>query len=230
MRSIKKVVTLGVLICTLGLSAYAEDIVTSSNPESKWSGSVFGDVGGQEGIGPKNFSISEDPSGSINVRAANNKGKIASSTDGLIYYYQEIDPSEDFTMTALMEINDYSSNNQVAFGLMVRDEILLDEHDSDFGTDYVAAGAIRLADPVVKHTLTRIEGKQGRKGDYSYNPSAGDELRVNLEKNGNTYTTWVEDEEAVVTEMEFSGDTMYIGVFAVRNADVTFNEVEIETE
>lgn len=93
-----------------------------------WAGSAFG-----SGIGSINedshspFEIFESADGSVNLQVAGNKGKIASSEDGIVMYFQEIDANADFTLSATAHVNTYdASNNQSAFGLMLRDNMFSD--------------------------------------------------------------------------------------------------------
>ena len=52
-------------------------------------------------------------------------GKIAASNDGFTYYYQELDPSENFILKGTVKVNKlWNKNNQVSFGAMVRDKLI----------------------------------------------------------------------------------------------------------
>ncbi len=94
-----------------------------------WYGSVFGDDGNKtvtEDSHPYH-NITESPDGSVNLSVTNNNGKISSSTDGPVMYFQEIGANENFTLTATAHINSYNAtNNQSAFGLMLRDNMFSD--------------------------------------------------------------------------------------------------------
>ena len=54
-------------------------------------------------------------------------------------YYKKIPVNVNFTLKAKMTINDYFYNNQVSFGLMVRDDMYIDKKMPDVLGDYVAA-------------------------------------------------------------------------------------------
>ena len=46
-------------------------------------------------------------------------------------YYKKIPVNVNFTLKAKMTINDYFYNNQVSFGLMVRDDMYIDKKMPD---------------------------------------------------------------------------------------------------
>lgn len=64
--------------------------------------------------------------GKVTVYSEGGKGKIVpGSTDGLTFYYTEIDPeTENFTLTATVKVDNWTlSNGQEGFGLMVADTV-----------------------------------------------------------------------------------------------------------
>ncbi|TCT13869.1 Ig-like protein group 3 [Natranaerovirga pectinivora] len=195
-----------------------------------WEDSFFGDIGGQDKINPVDYEITPNEDGTLRMRVSNNRGKIAGSTDGLAFYYKEVPANLNFEITAKAKINEYSVNNQVSFGLMVRDEILHNISEGTLSTDYVAAGPLGLARDA-EYTFSRKDGSLSREGFFGVNPVPGDVLDLSIRKAGNTYVLTVGNEEPVVYEdFEFAGNTLYVGMYAVRNADITFSDFDIKVD
>src|SRR5690625_1716818 len=78
------------LFPNLNIVAHAEETVedpfegiVNISRDSDWQGSVFGDVGGQDGINKENFEIKENEDNTVTLRSSNNKGKIASNSEGM---------------------------------------------------------------------------------------------------------------------------------------------------
>ncbi|TCK98605.1 Ig-like protein group 3 [Natranaerovirga hydrolytica] len=227
------------IVSSMTLTVFAEE---TSDPfegminiaeDSLWQGSVFGDIGGQDDINSENFDITENEDGTVNMSVKDNRGKVASTSDGLAYYYQEVSPEDNFELKATMTINDFTLNNQVSFGLMVRDEVLENENTGNtFGTDYVAAGAYRLGDDNVEYAFAREGGSLSRPGvTYTASPVPGDTIDISIQKSGNTYVLTVGDEDPYIfQDFDFEGDQLFAGLYVIRNADVTFSNVSLNVD
>ena len=108
-----------------------EDEMISIN--SDWKGTVFGDVGGNNNITSENFGITEVNDNLVNMYARNGSGKISTSTDGIGYYYTEIPTDADFDFSVTAEVVHFDPDNQVAFGVMLRDVVYENKSGSDYG-------------------------------------------------------------------------------------------------
>jgi len=124
-------------------------IWTTTDP---WWGTVFGDCGGQtkitDGI---SFAITEGAT-NVTLRSGTETGavgKIAGTTDCIAMYFQQIPADKDFTLTATATVNFIASNNQVSFGLMLRDAAWIDIYDPSLVSNYVAAGPLKIASTLV---------------------------------------------------------------------------------
>ncbi len=101
-------------------SATVEKTVEAS-AEVKWYFSAYGSSTNTSSNG---YEELED--GSVRVYSTGNKGKIVpGSTDGLAFYYTEIDPATtNFTLTATAKVNEWTlSNGQEGFGIMAADRV-----------------------------------------------------------------------------------------------------------
>lgn len=221
---------------------YVESVYDSSNLKQSelWAdygifkGTVFGDIGGTPS---KNNQILEtDANGNMHIAVMNNKGKIASAADGIAMYYYKIPADASFTLTADMTINAFDGNNQVAFGLMVRDAMYIDVNSKDANGDSVNAAFSRLADMTNGTAFYNCYARKD--GKLIYGPSllraytAGETVTMVLSGTADGYSTKIGKEETVSGGFDFKltgldEDYVYIGMFAARNADVTFSNITL---
>lgn len=196
-----------------------------------WNGTVFGNVGGEDKITGGDFtSVVTDSTVTLGV--ANNRGKIASTVDGIMMYYVQIPAGTTFTLTAKATVNSLAKNNQVSFGLMARDELYIDTSISDPIGDYVAVG-------------TRNQGKIncfGRKSGKLFDGptatekyAAGDTVELKLVGTADGYTLSYGDNETVSAGFDYAltsidPDYIYVGFYVARNANVTFSDISLEAE
>ena len=123
---------------------FSDELADSKNFKDAYGfkGTVFGDVTTLP-TESDNYILEEVPGG-IHIAVKNNDGKISTVTDGIAMYYKKIPVNVNFTLKAKMTINDYFYNNQVSFGLMVRDDMYIDKKMPDVLGDYVAAAPLNL--------------------------------------------------------------------------------------
>lgn len=193
-------------------------------------GTVFGNVGGQDKITGGDFAAAVDGT-QVQMQVKNNRGKIASTVDGLMMYYVQLPAGTSFTLTAKATVNSLAKNNQVSFGLMARDDLYLDTSISDPIGDYVAVG-------------TRNQGAVncfGRKSGALYDGpaaavtyGAGDTVELTLTGTADGYTLRYGDNEVVSAGFDYpltanDPDYIYVGLYVARNADVTFRDVQLTT-
>jgi len=196
-----------------------------------WYGTVFGDVGGENKIANGSFFANE-VEGGMNIGVTGNAGKISSATDGLIFYYTRLPAGTAFTLSATATINDMAANNQVSFGLMARDDLYIDAYVKDTMGDYVAAG-------------TRNQGAFngfGRKSGVLVNGpaaevvyAAGDTLDLKIVGTADGFTLTYGENTPVSAGFDYAlttvdSDYIYVGFYAVRNANITFNNVKLVTD
>ncbi len=198
-----------------------------------FQGTVFGDVGGNPSTA--NQTLETDANGNMHIAVANNKGKISSTSDGIAMYYYRLPADATFTLTADMTINSFASNNQVAFGLMVRDAMYIDTNSKDANGDSVNAAFYRLADLTSgsgHNCYARKDGKLISGGSLTGTYAVGDTVTLVLSGTADGYATTIGEEETVTGGFDFKltsydADYVYIGMFAARNADVTFSNIRL---
>lgn len=196
-----------------------------------WKGTVFGNIGGEPSI--ENQILEADTNGNMHIAVMNNKGKIASSADGIAMYYYKIPSNATFVLTANATINKLVLNDQVSFGLMARDDMYIDYNTSDFMGDYVAAAPLKLTKAAgIWNCFARKSGVLTQGGVCSNSFSIGDTVNFRMEGNEDGFACGFGDESVITGGFDFKltsidSDYMYIGMFVARNADITFSDIQL---
>ena len=134
-----------------------------------------------------------------------------------------------------------NANNQVSFGATVRDKVFVNDGnttDSITLGDYVTAGPIEMLKTVKGDALpgdmsfayTRKAGALSDKQTTTLTsvPQPGDDIPVSIKKSGTNYTVTFGTESAVIDGSGLSmTDDIYVGFFASRCADITYNNVKV---
>lgn len=194
-------------------------------------GTVFGDIGGV--VSKEFYTLEKDVDGNLHMAARQNKGKIASNSDGIAMYYRKVPANATFTLKAKVKINDYFYNDQVSFGLMVRDDCYLDQPSGDLLGDYVAAAPLLLThEAEAWNCFARKSGvlTQGGTCSRAYRP--GDEIDLEITGTSDGYACKLGDEPAITGGFDFKltsidSENVYAGMFVSRNADVTFSKISL---
>ena len=247
-QEIKKLNVAGIADHILSAEAPVKSEVLKPNPDYKeadykpvtgestlwkkagiWSGSVFGNVGGNPST--VNQTLETDADGNIHIAVRNNKGKIAGTADGIAMYYYKVPASSSFTLTAKATINSFDSNDQVSFGLMARDDMYLDKNTTDALGDYVAAGPLKLKTGAW-NCFARKSGVLTQGGTCTKAIAAGDTIDLKIESNSDGYACTFGQEETVTGGFDFKlttidSDYVYVGMYVARKADVTFSDVKL---
>lgn len=178
-----------------------------------------------------------DPTNKVDAQ-----GKIGSDQDGIVMYYQQLKADDDFTISATAHVNGiWNYDNQVSFGATVRDKVLVNDGtttDSITLGDYVTAGPIEMLKTVKGDALpgdmsfayTRKAGVLSDKQTTTLTsvPQPGDDIPVSIKKSGTNYTVTFGTESAVIDGSGLSmTDDIYVGFFASRCADITYNNVKV---
>lgn len=180
-----------------------------------------------------------DPTVNPQPSSSRSTGKIASGSEGMVYYYQELKADDDFTLSATASVNAiYNANNQVSFGASVRDNVLPLDGTSEEAkaTANVSAGPVKMANAEkggmafgwVRPTAASEMDTSNTTSTLTVAPTVGKEYPVSIKKSGTAYTITFGDESATIDGSEFAmSDSIYAGLFAARCADVTFTNVRL---
>jgi hypothetical protein len=203
---------------------------------SAWKGSVFGDIGGNPSTA--NFGITENVDKSVTITSAKvatgNKGKISSSSEGMAYYFREVDANDNFELSATVKVDAWTStaDAQQSFGIMLRKDILMNENQGAttppalkaYTGEYIAIGAI---DQKMKgfykngNPLTQV--RTGYEFNAASVPNVGVSYALSLKKSGNVYLLKIGNQTQVIDKIV--GGFAYAGLYVARNAAATFSDV-----
>lgn len=197
-----------------------------------YKGTVFGDV--LENVSSDNFTLEADKDGNMHIAVRNNMGKISAVTDGIAMYYKKVDITQNFRLSAKVRVNKIFSNDQVSFGLMVRDDCYIDECMPDILGDYVAAAPLcitRRENTV--GTFARKSGKLVEGPVTGFAIEEGKEYSLVLSSSQDGYMAQFADGPEVTGGYDFKLTAIdpahvYVGMFAARNVDVTFYDIKWE--
>ena len=213
---------------------FSDELTDSKNFKDAYGfkGTVFGDVTTLP-TESDNYILEEVPGG-IHIAVKNNDGKISAVTDGIAMYYKKIPVNVNFTLKAKMTINDYFYNNQVSFGLMVRDDMYIDKVTPDILGDYVAAAPLLLThENAPANCFARKSGKLVYGGTCTRGYKPGETVKVQIESTSDGYACTFGDETTITGGFDFKltaldPENVYLCMFAARNADVTFSDVRLD--
>jgi len=205
-----------------------------------WYGSVFGDVGKGSETDKEKFYLGKDAAGNMNIRAGitGNVGKIAGTSDGIAMYYVRIPAGAAFSLKADVTLNGFNAagkpGKQQAFGLMVRDDMYVDEYVSSTMGDYVAAG-LTFQDSNKNmgcNTFARKAGVRVDGAQLAAAPAAGDTVSLELASTTDGYSAKYGANDAVIEGYDFAlnavdGDYVYVGFFAARSIDISVSNIEL---
>lgn len=173
-------------------------------------------------------SASDTGKGGISIEATGGKINGDAKNQGLNTFMYKLDSSVDFTITTQATLNSIEANEQAAFGLMVRDEI--GEHGSgDLDTTknnfaFVGGYGKKKAEGYAGYKTTKIG--HTRLGE---SPAVGGTYDLAIQKVGDSVKLYFDGkcvDERSAKDL-ITDDTMYVGLFAARNAKVTFNNVKL---
>ena len=209
-------------------------------------GTAFGNIGGSivladpdtglPAIGEKTqlHTLETDKDGNCHMAATNSVGKIASNEEGMDMYFNQLPADAEFELTAKATVNRIDKNNQVAFGLIARDNILIDEYKKGFTGDQVVAGTLgnTAACNCFIRKDTILGGVDGKiKGD-SITVEEGKTYDLKLTHSSDGYACQFDNYPVQTGGYDFAltfndEDYQYVGMFVSREIDVTFSDVKL---
>lgn len=210
-----------------GSEAGSPALVETTSAALEWKTSIFGNS-----TNTTDNTITVNPNGSITVASLNNKGKISSNADGIAYYYTQLDTGTPFQITADVFVDSIATgNSQISFGLMLRKTVGANGATAGHLSNFAAVGACNQ----------NIQAFYRNNESNSPSVTAAN-LITTAATTGSAYTLKLINTEdnkcivscganiAVINSADlFAGDKLNIGLFAARNAKVTFSNVNLIT-
>ena len=213
---------------------YVQKAYSSFNPASNegnkvtgdWYKTAFGDLGGSFSNGNLTATYASDK---FTVSYAG-KGKIANGGDGMAAIFQQIGKDENFTITAHAKVTAFDSSvsvKQAGFGIMLRDDIYMNQAVTSLKSAYVTAGALTKegTDAV---NFSRTESTSPNGDNLSFEIAKDTEVDLEMTKTGNTVKVkfgTVEKTFTTDTLFTVDGDYIYLCLFANRGLTVEYSNV-----
>ena len=194
-----------------------------------WYKTAMGELGG-DSISPFEISYAD---GIYTVgNATGNKGKIESKVDGFAAAFMQIEKDKNFTATATVKVKSHTaSNSQASFGMMLRDDIIIDKRDTTLASNYVSAGALSTKGVIFSRenkTLSSVDKNMDSVGGNVF--TVGNTYELSITRVGQTVTGKFGTAEKVYTDFDFfarDNDYMYLCLYAVRSTVVEFSNVSV---
>ena len=154
------------------------------------------------------------------------KSKFESGADGFAAAFMQVDIKKNFTISANVKVktvNSGLSNSQGGFGIMLRDDILVDTREDALASNYVAAGLLNKKAPI----FSRESGTLTSSGS-SNAIAANDTHTISIERVGQSVVVKFDTTTKTFTDFDFvavDNNYMYLCLFANRGLVVEFSKV-----
>ena len=190
-----------------------------------WYKTAFGTLGGASKVKDYSFSYAENK---FTVKAGEGS-KFAATQDGTGAIFVQIDESKNFTATAKAKVtaSASSASDQIAFGMMLRDDIYIDTNITTVASNFVSASVTGKG----KANMSRIVNTSlGYGGAMPFTLNAEYELTVKrvgqvvdvtVKQGANSVTTKFTD----ISFVGVDNTKIYLCLFANRGLTVEFSEV-----
>ena len=201
-----------------------------------WYGTAFGNTGGNPQSAGNGYVAMEITEGTFQVgqSAGSNKGKFENSSDGFAFAFRQVEANKNFRLTVTATVITTASTKQAGFGLMLRDDVIIDQTASGtVSTNYVAAGILATSDSEMCILFDRENSKLNKSSNkVSGLYAEGDTATMTIERIGQSVTTTVVYKGVTYTDTYYDFDFlatdtgyMYIGMFANRGTVVEYTDV-----
>lgn len=202
-----------------------------------WYGTAFGNTGGNPQSSSNGYIAKETAEGVFQVGqhldSGSNKGKFEGASDGFAFLFRQVDVYKDFTLTVTGKVIYTGSTKQAGFGLMLRDDCVIDQSSSgSISTNYVTAGfycdSSSMYANFYRENESLVKGKTTVDGlaavDDTFTMTIeriGQTVNVSVTYNGETYEASHVDFDFLARDTQY----MYVGMFANRGTVIEFTNV-----
>ena len=193
-----------------------------------WYHTAMGILGGATKV--SEYSFNKD-NGKYTI-ATGSGSKFAAAQDGFGAIFTQIDITKNFTISVKAKVtaNPQGANDQVAFGVMLRDDIYIDTHDTTITSNFVSASLTTKGNANMSRT-----SKTALEYDKTLAFAQDAEYEITLIRVGQTITATIKQGANSVnttfTDTSFVGidnNYFYLCLFANRQLTVEFSDVAFE--
>ncbi|SFJ50444.1 Ig-like domain (group 3) [Halobacillus dabanensis] len=185
----------------------------------EWEFAAFGSNTGKDKNPPPTFN--ED--GSLSLEATG--GKIASSEQGLSFYYLKLTEDTNFEFSTTVHVDEYTPDSQRAFGLMVKDEVGENGDSDHHASNYIAVGGL---DDEMRGFYS--DGSLSKLDPFPENiaPASGETYELSIKKSGDMFRVTSNGESKTISLDGNFQDDLYVGMFVARNGSIPFHDTQVE--
>jgi len=188
-----------------------------------WYASAMGDI-----TAASNFTISYD-NGAFTVGNSTGHGKFASVCDGFAAAFIQIDASKNFTAIATVKVTAVGTpDNQSGFGMMLRDDVLVNTAQTTLNSNYVAAGILNTKGAIFSREKGTLSGAAN---SITKAAAVNDTYQLEIKRVGQEVFVKVNSYTKTYTDFDFvavDNGHMYICLFANRGITAEFSNVRFE--
>ncbi len=212
--------------------------------EEDWHASAFGYFKKD----PKNkfteyFDIKENQDNTVTLsdKTDTQCGRFNSKGDGLLMYFRQLRVDDDFTIEATMHVDEVKvANSGSGCGLMVRDDMYIDQYVAELNTNFLAVGALGMpfTSGESKYTYVAFQREKtealtrDKKDKSDTYLQAGDQVTLKIVKIDSTYSLYYNGNKTGVNyDLSLAGDDkefIYVGLF-VAGVTCTFSNITFTT-
>jgi len=231
------------MLLVFALSATFIPATTGAATNLEWKSIIFGQSIGED----RNKVIVDEATQSVTLIAGEKDGsvvggKVASSHDGISYYYIEVDSSKNFEISGKVRVNYFAKpipDNQEAFGIMARDVIGNHMDSTVFPSNMVMVGGYRgLIQSVFRNHVKDPSGAGAKMenvwkmGERPANDGTA-VYELKLRKTNTGYHASVNNGPEKIyyrpKQLEIlDPDRIYVGFFAARVASITVSDIQVK--
>ncbi len=197
-----------------------------------WYVTTFGDTNNPLNASAGFFAEHKDNTYTIGQNGIYLKGLIG-KTEGLITLFKQVPKDDNFSISANLEVLDKKVDGETGFGLMLRDDIYLEQNipDSSILSNYVSAGF--YDDDTKTNIIYKRENKILIPSEYN-TPyyKKGDKLKIKLERlgqvvniiinyNNNSYTKTYTDFDFFAIDQNY----FYLAFYATKGTVIKISNI-----
>lgn len=191
-----------------------------------WYKTAFGVLGGDSKVGNYNISYADNK---FTVKA-DTGSKFAATQDGFGAAFVQIDESKNFTATAKATVtaSASSASDQIAFGMMLRDDIYINKNDTTIASNFVSASVTAKGKANMSRTVNTSLSYDAKTMPFTLNAEyeltvtrVGQVVDVTIKQGTNSVSTKFTD----ISFVGVDNTKIYLCLFANRGLTVEFCEV-----
>jgi len=211
---------------------------TTNGMTAQWYHTAMGQLGGDTKYTEDYYKFTYTESTSSLTIKTDKGSKFAAKQDGFGAVFVQVDASKNFTASAHVKVTEIGSNagNQGSFGLMLRDDIIIDKQDTTLASNFVSAGILTSSSSGDTAIFSRSSKTALTTTTNSATAAVGDEYDLSITRTGQTVICTVKTSGGTTytetyTDFDFvaiDNNYMYLCLYAARGFVVDFTNISYE--